>query len=132
MESSHLGVVLGNSTDVHQADHGPRLFEFELNPEIRLENESFGECLRSVVDYISSHKMLHDWEEKLTQTPLKALTSAARAYLARTAYSRTSDAILSQSVVEEIFTLGNTMHRQPLVNDDGGPQGRLVFSKVRL
>ncbi|KAL9090058.1 MAG: hypothetical protein Q9159_002226 [Coniocarpon cinnabarinum] len=116
------------SVAAKRADCDHRLFDFELNHQTSLNN--CRHILYAIIEYLSSRKRLHEFDAKLAQTPLKNLTLAVRADLARTDYSNSTDLLLSQAAVEEVFTLGNTNHRRPVLNEGTNLQALLFFSKT--
>lgn len=105
---------------------GP-LFDFELHYDVSCE--SVRGVLRAILEDLSSYKQLHNWDEKITTTPLKALAAAAHGYLA-TSYGSSSNILLAHGRVDEVVTVNGVNQRRPAIQEAGKADSHLFFSKV--
>jgi hypothetical protein len=101
--------------------------EFELHYD--LSCESVSGILDAILGDLSSHKQLHNWDDKLAPTPLKTLTTASRRYLETYNHSN-GDILLAQGSVDEIFTKFGNIRRERAMHEAGRHHKHFFFTKV--
>lgn len=108
-------------------DVGRPFFDFELHYD--LSAQSVREVLYEILQDLSSHKQLHNWDEKLVTSPLKALRSVAHQYL-RTESDNSINILLSRANVHEVSTVDGVNRAWPVIQEAEGIYSHLFFSKV--
>lgn len=78
-----------------------------------LSSKSFTDVLRKILEDMSSYQHIHNWDEKLNTSPLKALARVVRKYLNTEPLDLNATA--DYSTVDEIFTVGGVNPR-PLIS----------------
>jgi hypothetical protein len=101
-------------------------FNFELH--YGLSYESVRDVLQEILEDMSSYKHIHNWDEKLLTSPLKALAKVGRRYLNENPLALNT--ILDHSIVEEILTVSGVGHKPPAMQQAGYIDSHLFFSKV--
>jgi hypothetical protein len=101
-------------------------FDFELH--YGLSCKSVRDVLREILEDMSSYKHIHNWDEKLLTSPLKALARVGRRYL--NANPLDLNALLDHSMVEEILTVSGVNHRPPAMQQAGDIYSHLFSTKV--
>ena len=102
------GKTPGDNTDTN----GPG-FDFELH--YGLAHKTVRDVLEEISTDITSYTTLHNWDEKLTSSPLKELSQVIR----RDLYTNDMalDTLLGHSAVEEVLTMGGINHERPALQN---------------
>lgn len=112
-----------NPTNTHNAK---AQMDYEMH--YGLSQRSVKEVIREILDDITTRKNLHDWDEKLIQSPFKRLENVIRNHLA-TCSQEMLNSLLNQSSVEEVTNAGGKLESIPAMQHGGEVQSHLFFSK---
>ncbi|KAJ4300026.1 hypothetical protein N0V90_005275 [Kalmusia sp. IMI 367209] len=106
--------------DKHQMD-------YEMHYGV--SQRSVKDIVKEILDDIATQKNIHDWDNKLVQTPFKKLENVIRNYLSKCSQEMLND-LLIQSSVEEVGNTGKNPESFPAMQHDGQVQSHLFFLKV--
>ena len=106
---------------------GKRLMDYEMHYEI--SQRSVKDVVKAILDDFARRKNLHDWDDKIVQTPLKRLEYIVRDYLAKCSQEMLND-LLIHSSVEEVADISGKLESTPVMQQVGQAQSHLFFSKA--
>lgn len=111
--------------DTNEVENGSLDFESHYG----VSCHSVRDMLMEILEDMSSHRSVHNWDKKLIITPLRLLATAVRGYVNASGYDLNT--MLAYSAVDEILTVGGVNHRYPAMQNARGIDGHLFFTKVR-
>lgn len=103
------------------------LLEFEFHFDISARNVR--SVLHQIIEYLSSHKQLHSWDEKLIASHLKAIRASVHRYLT-TSFDSSMNILLAHANVHEVSTVDGVNKAWPVVRESEDIYDHLFFSKV--
>jgi hypothetical protein len=114
----------GQTTQVSEENKAPG-FEFELHYGLSTTVEGL---LWEILDDISSYKPIHNWDEKLGTSPLKALRKIGGKSWRENRCSLSH--LQADSIVDEILTLSEADQSAPATQKTADIEKFLFFTKV--
>ncbi|ORY00449.1 hypothetical protein BCR34DRAFT_606246 [Clohesyomyces aquaticus] len=113
-------------TNVDTPEDREHVVDFEMHYGI--SQRSVREVLKEILEDVTTHKNLHDWDSKLVVTPLKKLETVIRSYLATCSQEMLND-LLIHSSVEEVLRVHGKQQSKPALQQNGQAHGQFFFSK---
>ena len=108
-------------------DRAGSLLDFELHFDISARNVRA--VLLQIMEYLSSHKQLHSWDEKLVISPLNTLRATVHRYLT-TSFDSSMDILLAHVNVHEVSTVDGVNKAWRVVRESEDIYDHLFFSRV--
>ncbi|KAJ5521277.1 hypothetical protein N7527_005392 [Penicillium freii] len=107
-------------------DRARSLLDFELHFDISARNVRA--VLLQIMEYLSSHKQLHSWDEKLVISPLNTLRATVHRYLT-TSFDSSMNILLVHVNVHEVSTVDGVNKAWRVVRESEDIYDHLFFSR---